>query len=78
MNRRELLKLLGMGVIGYSLDIDKLLWVPGQKTIFLPPINQGISLSEIINIEFERILPQIQTVFERSDYFYTILDKEQK
>lgn len=36
MNRRQLLKLITFGVVGHTLDIDRLLWVPGQKTIFIP------------------------------------------
>ena len=37
LNRRGFLALLGLGTAGaMTLDIDKLLWVPGKKTIFLP------------------------------------------
>jgi hypothetical protein len=36
MNRRELLKLVGLGVVNHTLDLDKLLWIPGQKKIFIP------------------------------------------
>lgn len=40
MNRRGFLKLLGYGAAGavaaQELDLDRLLWVPGEKTIFLP------------------------------------------
>ena len=35
MNRRQLLKLLALGVGGLELDIDLPLWVP-TKTIFIP------------------------------------------
>jgi len=37
MTRRSLLRLLAMGVVGMELDVDRLLWVPGAKTFFLPP-----------------------------------------
>jgi hypothetical protein len=41
MNRRGFLQLLGMGaagaMLGVELDPERLLWVPGAKTIFLPP-----------------------------------------
>lgn len=40
MNRRSFLSLLGSGALGaaaHTLDLDRLLWVPGKKTIFLPP-----------------------------------------
>lgn len=39
MNRRDMLKLFGYGVAGaMALDPEKLLWVPGEKTIFLPAV----------------------------------------
>jgi hypothetical protein len=75
MNRRELLKLLGMGVIGYTLEVDKLLWVPGQKTIFLPH-SKYISMSQIVDIEIQRIIPKLKYLFERDDTFYAALDKK--
>lgn len=40
MNRRAFLRALGFGVSGLvanvTFDLDRLLWVPGQKTIFIP------------------------------------------
>lgn len=39
MNRRSFLRLLQAGALGgvaHALDLDRLLWVPGQKTFFLP------------------------------------------
>jgi hypothetical protein len=37
MNRRDMLRLFTSGVVGAMvLDPEKLLWVPGEKTIFLP------------------------------------------
>lgn len=42
LSRRGFLKLLGSGVLGAAalatLDVDKLLWVPGERTIFLPAL----------------------------------------
>lgn len=76
MNRRSLLKLLSVGVVGYTLDIDKLLWVPGQKTIFLPSRIKHISTSEIIAAEMQRILPQMRDLFNRDDTFYTLLNNK--
>lgn len=64
--------------VAHTLDIDKLLWVPGQKTIFLPPINEyskiiGLTHSQIIAMELERITPHIKSLFERDDMFYRVL-----
>jgi len=75
MNRRELFKLLSAGLVGHALDIDKLLWIPGQKTIFLPSIHK-VTLNDIIAIELERVLPQIRMLFERDNTFYTLLEKK--
>ena len=36
MDRRSFLSLFGAAAIGATLDPEKLLWIPGQKTIFLP------------------------------------------
>jgi hypothetical protein len=66
MNRRQLLKLLGLGVIGHTLDVDRLLWVPGAKKIFIPEPREA----QIIAIELERVLPKVKELFERDIYFF--------
>lgn len=76
MDRRSFLKLIALGVVSHELDIDRLLWVPGEKKIFLPP--KGVSISDIVAVELERVLPKIRTLFERDDYFYAVLQKQQK
>jgi hypothetical protein len=38
MNRRAFLTTLAAGLAGAALDPERLLWVPGKKTIFLPPL----------------------------------------
>lgn len=37
-SRREFLRLLASSTLAHTLDIDKLLWVPGAKKIFLPSL----------------------------------------
>ncbi len=37
MDRRAFLRTLAAGLIGSTVDVDRLLWVPSAKTIFLPP-----------------------------------------
>lgn len=77
MNRRFFLRLIAAGVIGHELDLDKLLWLPGQKKIFIPTeAEAALSMSQIIALEYERILPHIRDLFERDDTFYRILNKE--
>lgn len=76
MNRRSLLKLIGLGVVSPTLDLDKLLWIPGEKTIFLPALHR-LTESEIIALEIERILPSLTRLFDREDTFYrAIWDKK--
>jgi hypothetical protein len=75
MNRRDFLKLLLSAPIAYELDIDKLLWVPGQKTIFLPSPKKILTITEIVAIELERIGPTIAKLFDRDDFFYKELYK---
>jgi hypothetical protein len=36
MRRRDFLRLLASGVVGSHIDVDRLLWEPNKKTIFLP------------------------------------------
>ena len=74
VNRRTFLRTLALGVVGLELDVDRLLWVPGSKTIFLPSVeHKGFSLSEIVALEMERVAPKIRTLFERDDLFYAAL-----
>lgn len=72
MNRRQLLKLLLTGGAGLTLDLDRLLWIPNTKKIFLPT-KSGLTTSQIIEAEFNRIIPHIERLFERDDTFYQVL-----
>ncbi len=40
MRRRDFLRLLASGVVGSHIDVDRLLWEPNKKTIFLPTAKQ--------------------------------------
>lgn len=77
MNRRQLLRLLALGVVGHTLDIDRLLWVPGQKTIFLPVTIKPISwdIGTVVAMEINRISKYLPLLFERDDTFYRVMDK---
>jgi hypothetical protein len=66
-----------MGVIGHELDTDRLLWIPGQKTIFLPSTSiTGISWSEILRTEMDRYASRINELFERDCLFYAALKND--
>jgi len=79
MNRRAFLKFLASGAAGIAaydtLDLDKLLWVKGERTIFIPSGNPSISVAQIVAIEMERILPTLRNLFERDDIFYVNIMK---
>lgn len=62
MNRRRFLAWLGGTAAGVAaastLDLDKLLWVPGEKTIFIPSVKlapvasmDALALGDIFTIE---------------------------
>lgn len=79
MNRRAFLRLLALGVAGHNLDVDRLLWIPGEKKIFLPSVTSdgvGLSYSQIIDAEMRRIIPKLATLFDQDDLFYTLLTKK--
>lgn len=64
MNRRSLLKFLALGVIGHELDVDRLLWLPGQKTIFLPSTKILVE-TKIVSTYFDFIVPHMKKLFEQ-------------
>ena len=72
MNRREWLKLILSGAAGLALDPEKLLWVPGQKTIFIPS-GKILTYSQIVSMEYARIIPHLNNLFERDDMFYKVI-----
>lgn len=72
--RRDFLKLLLSTPIAATLDVEKLLWIP-EKTIFILPARLYLSVSQIMAIELERIVPHIRELFERDDTFYRIMSK---
>lgn len=78
LSRRDFIKLLASGAAAYELDLDRLLWMPGQKTIFIPPDSQTMSLSQIVAIEIERMIPKVRSMFERDNKFYHAMVSELK
>ena len=80
MDRRSFLRLLSSGtvgaIVGAELDIEKLLWVP-KPMITIPAMRMGpaITLEQIIDAELTRLGPMLQTLFDRDDHFYKVLEK---
>ena len=44
VTRRGFFGAIAAAAVGLALDPDRLLWVPGQKTIFLPSVRQATSV----------------------------------
>lgn len=44
MNRRGFLGMLGMSAAALALDPERLLWVPGKKTIFVPSVVEPVQV----------------------------------
>lgn len=79
MNRRQFLSsLVALGVAAHEFDIERLLWVPNSKKIFIPPYRPGITLAQIVAAEWARIQPHVKYLFERDDTFYVELLKKQR
>lgn len=74
MNRRNFLKFLMSGAAGIAaydtLDLEKLLWVKGETIVVPSSYTPALTVSQIVAIEMERIIPTLRTLFERDDIFY--------
>ncbi len=61
IDRRAFLRRLGFGTVAAAaaasgvLDLEKLLWVPGEKTIFVPPViaplGETLTIGDVFTIE---------------------------
>lgn len=55
IDRRRFLQILaGSAVAPYAFDMEKLLWVPGEKTIFIPPPRELIYAGEVYAADYVR------------------------
>jgi len=74
MNRRRFIQLVTSSAVSvYALDLDKLLWVPGEKTIFIPPPRKLIYASEVVSVELDRVMKIVGSLFEKDNLLYEIL-----
>lgn len=79
MNRRGFLQTLGAALVGATLDPERLLWVPGQKTIFLPPVQPivtTIDTRQMFGVDFQwsDIKVALALEDERAPAFYASRD----
>lgn len=72
MERRAFLRLLAMGVASHTLDLDRLLWVPGAKKIFIPAPIKLVNMHAILEL-YDK--DRIRMMFERDDEFYKAIKK---
>ena len=54
MNRRHFLQFAAAATAGLVLDPERLLWVPGKKTIFLPSVRQATA-TEVMALASDRL-----------------------
>ena len=64
ISRRGFLGVFGAAAVGAVLDPERLLWVPGQKTIFLPsvvpaPSNTFLTIDQITREALEVLRRQL-------------------
>jgi len=59
MQRRNFLRLLTLGVTGHVLDLDKFLWVPGAKKIFIPLPQTYYNLRDALEVAKPGSIPLI-------------------
>lgn len=79
LNRRAFLRILALGVVSQTFDVERFLWVPGAKTIFIPDAytRTHVSMADIVAMEMELMVPKLRSLFERDDVFFKLLKKNE-
>lgn len=74
INRRQFIQAISAGIAGtYALDPEKLLWIPGQKTIFLPPARELIWASLVSPIEMNNTLELVKNLPAYDKILYDVV-----
>lgn len=68
MLRRTFFQMFGMAAAAFVLDPEKLLWVPGAKTIFVPDSLKMVTLDEINSIAFS-VVAEYASTEEQYNYY---------
>lgn len=75
MHRRQFIKLItNSALAAYALDPDKLLWVPGEKKIFIPPEKRLIYASELLESELNSFGVAVRDLSEFHSFFYKVIE----
>lgn len=73
MNRRHFLQILtSSAVAAYAFDPEKLLWTPGEKTIFIPPARSLIYASEVHSTELNVVMGIIKELYGPDNLLYKV------
>lgn len=78
MNRRRFLRLLGLGIGTAAFDPEKLLWIPGQKKIFIPNKIEDNLDYYLDSLMLERITPHITLLFENQSRLLSYLKEPRR
>lgn len=77
MDRRSFLRMLGFGTVAAAaaatsvLDLERMLWVPGERTIFIPPVGNTLPLDWVTR-EGLRILQNNLTLLAKVNREYSV------
>lgn len=75
MHRRQFIKLITSSALAaYALDPEKLLWVPGEKKIFIPPARKLIYASELLESELAHFGIAVRDLAEFNSFFYNVVE----
>ena len=58
-SRRAFVGVLSAGLAGFALDPDRLLWVPWQRTFFLPSVVTPHEVEEFLQGLLDRAIDQL-------------------
>src|SRR5262245_25500931 len=75
MNRRDFLKILSASSAALVLDPEKLLWVPGEKKIFLPPDEVLMTHTTILEGALGLYHDIVKEVFRQDPLFFKAVHK---
>lgn len=79
IDRRRFLQILGSSAVAaYALDPEKLLWIPGQKKIFIPPPRRLIYASELHASDEGVTMKLLEEIFGHDKILYEIIYNEPK
>jgi hypothetical protein len=75
VNRRQFIKLISSSALAaYALDPERLLWIPGEKKIFIPPERKLIYAAEIAENELHSFGVAVSDLSELHKFMYEVIE----